>query len=165
MFQSQLSLAVVIGAGATLTLDLWNLALSKGLGVRSLDFCLLGRWVAHLPRGVVRHTDIAAAEPRPGECVVGWVTHYAIGAGLAMLFAVGRGVSWLRPPTLLAAVLFGIATVVFPFFVLQPALGLGIASSATRRPAQARLKSLMTHAVYGVGLYAWARVAAWWLAR
>ena len=48
---------------------------------------------------------------------------------------------------------FGVATVVFPLFVLQPALGLGIASSKTSKPAQARLKSLATHVVFGVGLY------------
>jgi hypothetical protein len=29
----------------------------------------------------------------------------------------------------------------------------GVASSRTPRPAQARLKSLMTHSVFGVGLY------------
>jgi Protein of unknown function (DUF2938) len=48
---------------------------------------------------------------------------------------------------------FGIGTVVFPFFVLQPSLGLGIASSRTPNPTQARLKSLATHAVFGFGLY------------
>jgi hypothetical protein len=54
---------------------------------------------------------------------------------------------------LLLALLYGIGTVVFPFFILQPSLGLGIASSRTPKPMQARLKSLMTHTVFGVGLY------------
>jgi hypothetical protein len=52
------------------------------------------------------------------------------------------------------ALLYGIGTVVFPFFVLQPSLGLGIASARSPRPARARLKSLATHAVFGAGLYA-----------
>jgi len=43
--------------------------------------------------------------------------------------------------------------VVFPFFIMQPSLGLGIAASKTPHPARARLKSLVTHAVFGVGLY------------
>jgi len=43
--------------------------------------------------------------------------------------------------------------VVFPFFIMQPLLGLGIAASRTPKPTQARLKSLGTHAVFGVGLY------------
>jgi hypothetical protein len=60
---------------------------------------------------------------------------------------------WLARPTLLPAFLFGVVTVVFPLFVMQPSLGLGMASSRAHRPAQARLKSLGTHIVFGLGLY------------
>jgi hypothetical protein len=60
---------------------------------------------------------------------------------------------WLARPTVLPALLYGIATVVFPFFIMQPSLGLGIAASRTPNPPQARLKSLVTHIVFGVGLY------------
>ncbi len=56
-------------------------------------------------------------------------------------------------PTLWPALLYGIATVVFPFFVMQPALGLGVAGSRTPNPLQARAKSLATHTVFGGGLY------------
>ncbi|WP_264346966.1 DUF2938 domain-containing protein [Rheinheimera sp. MM224] len=36
---------------------------------------------------------------------------------------------------------------------MQPALGSGIAASKTPSPAKARLKSLLTHSVFGLGLY------------
>jgi len=39
---------------------------------------------------------------------------------------------------------------------LQPSFGLGVAASKTPHPNQARLKSLMTHTVFGLGLYLWA---------
>lgn len=157
--------ALAIGAGATLCIDAWNLFLARAFGIRSLDYCLLGRWVAHLRRGVVRHSSIAAADSQKGECALGWAAHYGIGVMLSVAFIVGVAPAWLSRPTLPTAVLYGVATVVFPFFILQPALGLGVASSATRNPAQARLKSLATHTVYGVGLYAWAHVAGGLLAR
>jgi hypothetical protein len=44
-------------------------------------------------------------------------------------------------------------TTLVPFLVLQPSFGLGIAASRTPKPNQARLKSLMTHTVFGLGLY------------
>jgi len=43
--------------------------------------------------------------------------------------------------------------VVFPFLVMQPSLGLGIASSKAANPMQARAKSLASHTTFGVGLY------------
>jgi len=50
-------------------------------------------------------------------------------------------------------VIYGIGTVVFPFFVLQPSLGFGVASSRAPKPIQARLKSLASHTAFGIGLY------------
>ena len=51
------------------------------------------------------------------------------------------------------SMLYGICTVVFPLFIMQPSFGLGIAASRTPNPTQVRLKSLVTHTVFGVGLY------------
>jgi len=150
---SQILGAVTIGIGATLVMDLWNLLLRRGFGIPSLNYCLLGRWVLHLPGGTLRHASIVAAAQKPHECTVGWVAHYTIGVVLGLTFVVLTSGEWLAQPTVLPALLYGVATVVFPFFILQPSLGLGIASSRTANPTQARLKSLVTHSVFGVGLY------------
>jgi hypothetical protein len=62
---------------------------------------------------------------------------------------------------LLLPLLYGIVTVVFPFFILQPSFGLGVAASKTPKPAQARLKSLATHSVFGIGLYLCALIVSY----
>ena len=144
---------IAIGMGATLVMDLWNLFLKRAFGVPSLNYCLLGRWIRHLPGGTLRHASITAAAPKPHERTVGWIAHYTIGVGLALGLVGVTSRDWLVRPTLLPALLYGIGTVVFPFFILQPSLGLGVAASRTPRPTQARLKSLATHVVFGVGLY------------
>jgi hypothetical protein len=145
--------ALLVGLGATLVMDLWNLFLKRTFGIPSLDYCLLGRWLCHMPSGTLRHAQITAAPQKPLECAVGWIAHYTIGATFALVFVVLASGEWLARPTLLPALLYGIGTVVLPFFILQPSLGFGIAASRTPRPAQARLKSLATHTVFGVGLY------------
>jgi hypothetical protein len=145
--------AVAIGIGATLIMDLWNLFLKRAFGIPSLNYCLLGRWLRHMPSGTFRHASIAAASPRSFECPAGWMAHYAIGVVFGLVFAVLTSGASIARPALLPALFFGIATVVFPFFILQPSIGLGIAASRTPAPARARLKSLVTHSVFGVGLY------------
>jgi hypothetical protein len=97
---------VAIGAGATVLMDAWNLFLKRAFSIPSLNYCVLGRWVRHMPR-TFRHASIGAAAPKPGECVVG---------------------GWRITDR-------------------------GMASSKAARPAQARLKSLGTHTIYGIGLY------------
>ncbi len=145
--------AVAIGVGASLLMDAWNLFLKRAFGVPSLNYCLLGRWFLHMPEGTFFHSSIAAAPPRRLECAAGWVAHYTIGVVLALVFLALAPGDWLARPTVLPALLYGIGTMVFPLFVLQPCLGLGIASSKMPKPAQTRLKSLATHVVFGVGLY------------
>jgi hypothetical protein len=145
--------AIAIGICATLLMDLWNLFLKRAFGIPSLNYCLLGRWLRHMPSGTLRHASIAAAQQKTFECPVGWIAHYTIGVAFALVFVGLTSGDWLARPTFLRAVLYGIATVVFPFFIMQPSLGLGVASSRAANPTQARLKSLLTHTVFGVGLY------------
>ena len=145
--------AIAVGAGATAVMDLWNLCVKLVLGIPSLDYCLLGRWICHMRHGTVRHVSIAAAAPQPLECILGRTAHYTIGVVLGVAFVSLAPSDWLTRPTVLPSLIFGIITVAFPFFIMQPSLGLGVASSKTRNPFQARLKSLMSHTAFGVGLY------------
>jgi Protein of unknown function (DUF2938) len=145
--------AVTIGIGASLLMDVWNLFLKRAFTIPSLSYCLLGRWLLHIPEGTFLHASIAAAPQKRLECAVGWVAHYTIGVVFALVFVALVPGDWLARPTFFPALIYGIVTVVFPLFLLQPSLGLGIAASRTPKPAQARLKSLVTHIVFGVGLY------------
>jgi hypothetical protein len=144
--------AVSIGVGATIVIDVWALLLRK-LGVPSLNLAFLGRWVGHLPEGKWAHESIAKAAPVRGELALGWVLHYAIGVTFAATLLAARGIGWGRAPSLLPALVFGVVTVLAPLLVLQPALGAGVASSKTPRPVFNSVKSLVTHTVFGLGLY------------
>jgi len=146
------SRTILIGAGATMAMDLWALLLRQ-FGIPSLNFAFLGRWIGHLPQRQWMHKSIAKAAPVKGELFMGWFAHYAIGVTFAALLLATFGLRWARSPSLLPALLIGIVTVVSPLFILQPALGAGIASSKTPAPLLNSLKSLATHTVFGFGLY------------
>jgi hypothetical protein len=143
---------VLIGAGATAAMDLWALLL-KQFGIPSLNFAFLGRWIGHLPERQWMHKSIARATPVKGELVMGWLAHYSIGVAFAALLLSTFGLRWAQSPSLFPALLIGIVTVVSPLFILQPALGAGIASSKTATPVLNSIKSIVTHTVYGFGLY------------
>jgi DUF2938 family protein len=145
--------AILVGIGSIMIMDIWNLFLQRVLNVSSLNFCLVGRWLSHMPLGTFAHANIAAASKRPAECAIGWTAHYLIGIFFSMLLVLLTSGRWLEHPSFLPALLMGIGTVPIPYFIMQPALGLGIAAAKTSNPTQARLKSLMTHTVFGVGLY------------
>lgn len=149
--------ALLIGVGATAVMDLWAVFLKRCLRLPSLDFAMVGRWVGHLARGQFTHEAIGRAAPVPGERALGWAAHYAIGVLFAAILLAVTGLEWAQRPSLLPALLFGLASLAAPFFILQPGMGAGIAASRTPKPNTARLRSLMAHTVFGIGLY----LAAW----
>lgn len=147
-----LTTILLVGIGATAVMDL-ALALQKRLGLRTLDFALVGRWVGHLLHGRIAHAAIARSAPVAGERAWGWLTHYALGVAFAALLVGLEGTRWLHHPSLLPAVALGIGTVALPLFVMQPAMGAGFASSKTPTPLKNCIRSLVNHTVFGVGLY------------
>jgi len=143
---------VLVGAGATAVLDAW-LMLLKQMGVQTLNFAMIGRWAGHLVRGRFAHRAIAKAPAIPGELVLGWCVHYAVGVAFAGLLASLRGTAWLQAPSLPPALAMGLCTLAFPLFVMQPAMGLGFAASRTPAPLKNCMRSLGNHTVFGLGLY------------
>jgi len=152
-----LTSTIAIGTAATAATDIWSVLRSRWFGIAAPNWGLVGRWIAHMPRGRFRHESIARAAGVRGERVIGWLAHYAIGLAFATLLLAICGREWLQDPELAPALLLGIGTVLAPFFIMQPGMGAGFAASRTPRPAAARVQSLITHTVFGLGLYG----AAW----
>ncbi|WP_207481777.1 DUF2938 domain-containing protein [Arenibaculum pallidiluteum] len=152
--------ALLIGGGATAFMDLWAALQRRLLGVPSLNYALVGRWIGHLLRGRFTHRSIADAPPVRGEAVLGWIAHYATGIVFAAVLLTVWGVQWAHNPTPGPALLVGVATVVAPFLILQPGMGAGIAASKTPQPNRSRFRSLVAHVSFGIGLYGAAVLAA-----
>jgi len=145
--------AVGIGLGGTFCMDIWAVFGRRVLGITGLNWCLVGRWVRGFADGRFASDNIVAQPERAGECALGWLTHYLVGVGLGVAFILVVGGAWLTEPHLWPAVLFGWVSVLLPFLVLQPALGMGIAGARTPHPHRLRMRSLLTHTVYGLGLF------------
>jgi hypothetical protein len=160
-FMSYLVCSVLIGAGATAVMDIWAIARKRVLGIPSLDYRLVGRWLVHMTRGRFRHERIAASPAVPGERLIGWTAHYLIGIAFAAALLIISGIEWAWHPTIGPALVVGIGSVAAPFLIMQPGMGAGIAGSRTPRPSAARAQSLITHAIFGLGLYGAGWFTSW----
>ncbi|MBA3581358.1 MAG: DUF2938 domain-containing protein [Gammaproteobacteria bacterium] len=151
---NNLIFALIIGISATLIMDLWGVIRKFLFDITPPNYGLVGRWIAYMPRGRFRHESIAASSPVHGEYIVGWTAHYVIGIAFAALLISIWGGEWTQHPTIGPALAVGIGTVLAPFLIMQPSMGAGIAASRTPHPLSARVQSLITHTVFGFGLYA-----------
>ena len=151
---------LIVGVGATALMDIFAVFQKAVFSVTPPNWCSVGRWIGYLARGQFSHQSIAKTPSIKGECTIGWIAHYLIGTVFGVTLFLLMGAEWARQPTLFPALTFGLITVFLPFFIMQPSLGLGIAASKTPKPNQARLRSLLNHFVFGVGLYVFALILA-----
>ena len=147
-----LSKGWAVGMLATLIFDGW-LALQHAMGLRTLNFALLGRWIGHFRTGQFRHVQISQAQPVTQEWWLGILGHYGIGIFITELLIMTQGQPWLNAPTLPAAIGIGSLTVAFPWLIMQPGMGGGIAFSNTAQPLYNCMKSLFNHAMFGLCMY------------
>lgn len=150
---------LLTGIGATAVTDLWGVARGPLVGAPPPDYGLVGRWLVYMRHGRFRHDAIAKAAAARAERPLGWTAHYLTGIAFAAILVATQGTAWLDEPTLAPALAVGIVTALAPLLVMQPAMGAGFAASRTPRPWHSRLQTLLTHAIFGFGLYA----AAWGL--
>lgn len=144
---------LLFGIGATVVMDVWMLVRRSVFRLPLPDYGLVGRWLAHMHHGQFHHLSITASPAVRGESIVGWTAHYLTSIAYAILLTGIWGRDWIDNPTLLPALTIGLATLAAPFLLMQPGMGAGFAASRTPRPWFNRAQSVITHLVFGAGLY------------
>jgi hypothetical protein len=134
-------------------MDIWAEVLSRVPGQGRPNWANVGRWFAHLSRGKLFHDDINRAQAVRGELPLGWAVHYGVGIIYGVIFALIAGASWLAAPGFLPVWIFGIVTIAAGWFLLQPGMGLGWALSKTDAAWSGRVKGLIAHTVFALGMW------------
>ena len=120
-------------------------------GFPAVNWSVTGRWFLMVLQGQPYVPDIGAAPTLPNELIAGHAAYYTIsvifaGAYLLLLKAMKR------EPSLWSGLLFGWVTMVFPFLMQMPLMGMGVLASATATPWLIIGRTLVHHSSFGLGL-------------
>lgn len=144
---------LVMGITATVAIDLWATFANRVLGWPRTNWAMVGRWIGHMRDGHFTHASIGSSAPIVHESFLGWVFHYLVGCIYAALYLAYVNIAQMGRPTLVSAVLFGLVTILSPWLLMQPALGLGACASKAPRPNLVRVQNLIIHTIFGLALY------------
>ena len=144
--------AIVAGVLGTLAMDALNHLFARAGMLLEIDVAMIGRMVAGWARGRFRYRHPSEIEQVANEKMLGYLTHYGIGVGLALPYVIGWDllVGGLASPGW--AVVYGVATTVASWFFVFPSLGLGVLGRRSPDGIRATVSSLANHLFYGVGL-------------
>ena len=145
--------SIILGVLATVAIDIWATFANKMLKFPRTNWAMVGRWLGNIPQGKFKHNPISAAPQIRNEDLLGWVFHYLIGLTYAFFYVLFVYLVLDNVPTLLSAWLFGLFTILSPWLIMQPALGLGTCASKAAQPNLVRLQNIIIHSIFGVTLY------------
>ncbi|MBT0958936.1 DUF2938 family protein [Alphaproteobacteria bacterium KMM 3653] len=151
-FAELLFVGAATGLGATIVLDLFAV-LRQGWAPTHGFYCLVGRWVGLLPQNGLFHDDIRSSAPLTSEAMLGWGAHILLGVVYGVAFAIIFGMSAIVTPQLWQGLSFGLATVLVPWLIFQPLFGWGLGMSKAPDPWKMRMKGVINHTVFGLGIW------------
>jgi hypothetical protein len=150
---------LLLGVVATVVMDILGALAQKTHVVAPLPPTLIGRWTAAMARGHVRHASIEQAVPVDHELVIALLAHYAVGVVFASMYLFATSSLDMSPRSAGAAITFGLATCIFPWLLMFPAMGFGLFGVRGPPGTQLFLSSLVSHAAYAAGIWLGARVS------
>lgn len=144
---------LLLGVFATAIIDVWATFSNKILKFPRTNWSMVGRWLGHIPSGQLVHGSISLSPEIQNENIFGWAFHYFIGIVYAAFYIMLVMFALEGRPSLLSAWVFGLVTIVSPWFIMQPSLGMGFCASKAPNPNMVRLQNFAIHSIFGIALY------------
>ncbi len=121
-----LVIGVAAGISGTLVMDLLNNLFSRIGVISKIDMKMIGRMSAGWMHGRFLYNHPNEIRQVSNEKLYGYITHYAIGIAMALIFMIGWDIIVGGYPYPVWILLYGIATTVASVFFVYPCMGYGI---------------------------------------
>lgn len=145
-------LYLLIGIAATFLLDCLGLLLHYTIRIPKTEWRYIGRWFIKMQYLQFLHSPIGSSAPERYELFMGWFMHYLIGVIFSVFYFNFMAYVGIEP-SLNNATIFGALTLVFPYLIMQPALGYGFFARKHKRPILTPIMSILAHLTFGQFLY------------
>jgi hypothetical protein len=143
---------ILAGLLGTLLMDSLNHLFARYGIILKIDVRMIGRMFAGWADGRFRYRHPSEMQQVPNEKLYGYITHYAIGVGLAIPFVLGWAIFVGGPLSPVWALIYGVATTVASVFLVYPSMGLGLFGWRSPEGIRAPLSSLANHFFFGLGM-------------
>ncbi|MBT8382569.1 MAG: DUF2938 family protein [Ignavibacteria bacterium] len=143
---------VAAGVFGTLVMDSLNYLFARFGMLLEIDMRMLGRMSVGWAHGRFSYHNPSEMQQVANEKLYGYITHYAIGVGLAVPYVLGWDLLVGGPTSPECALAYGIATTVASLFLVFPSMGFGVFGKRSPEGLRAPLSSLVNHLFYGVGM-------------
>tara|TARA_B100001093_G_scaffold482363_1_gene513945 strand:+ start:1830 stop:2315 length:486 start_codon:yes stop_codon:yes gene_type:complete len=144
---------IIAGIVCCIAMDVWQRILFLTFNILPTNWSITGRWFMMLiSKKIIFNQNLDHENPVRYELQIGWAFHYwvAIIYGFAYYFLLA--VFDILDTSILSGLIFGLISVIVPWFFYLPVTGKGFMGNKTPNPTLTILLSTSSHVVVGVFL-------------
>ena len=143
---------VIIGIVSCVVMDLWQRLLKLLYSINPSDWSVVGRWfVLVVSDRQIYNPTIDQVEPIKNELIIGWIVHYSV-AILYSIFFYNLLEYGICTASLINGIIFGLISVVVPWFFFMPVLGKGFLGMKTPSALMACSLAVGSHIAIGASI-------------
>ena len=140
---------VIIGIVSCLAMDMWQRLLKLLYDINPSDWGVVGRWfVLVVSRGKIYNPTIDEEVPIKNELMIGWIVHYSVAILYSVFFFILLKYE-ICGASLMNGIVFGLISVIIPWFFFMPVLGKGFLGIKTPSPFMACSLAVGSHIAIG----------------
>tara|TARA_X000001036_G_scaffold438406_2_gene486136 strand:- start:1296 stop:1772 length:477 start_codon:yes stop_codon:yes gene_type:complete len=142
--------SIFVGIFSCIAMDIWQRFLFLTLSIHPSNWSSAGRWLIMLiDKKIFVNQNLDNEDPIKYELQIGWLFHYCVGIcyGFAYYFFL-----IIFDNSIFFGFIFGLISVVIPWFFFLPVTGKGFMGNKTPNPNLTKLLSTCSHVVLGIFL-------------
>ena len=144
---------LIAGIIATVSFDIYQIALNYAYGINKTRWDLVGRYFIGLKNNKYFRNDLINDPLEKHELIYGYLIHYIIGI-IYGLFYILINLIFYDEPSILIALIYGFITILGGWCIMMPfAYNLGFFASKSDEKNQLIVQGLLAHFVFGIGLF------------
>ena len=143
---------VIIGIVSCLAMDMWQRLLKLLYDINPSDWGVVGRWfVLVVFRRKIYNPTIDEEVPIKNELMIGWIVHYSVAILYSVFFFILLKYE-ICGASLMNGIIFGLISVIIPWFFFMPVLGKGFLGIKTPSPFLACSLAVGSHIAIGASI-------------
>ena len=143
---------VIIGIVSCVVMDLWQRLLKLLYSINPSDWSVVGRWfVLVVSERQIYNPTIDQVAPIKNELIIGWTVHYSVAILYSIFFYILLEYG-ICTASLINGIIFGLISVVVPWFFFMPVLGKGFLGMKTPSPLMACSLAVGSHIAIGASI-------------
>ena len=142
----------IIGIVSCVVMDLWQRLLKLLYSINPSDWSVVGRWfVLVVSDRQIYNPTIDQVAPIKNELIIGWIVHYSVAILYSIFFYILLEYG-ICTASLINGIIFGLISVVVPWFFFMPVLGKGFLGMKTPSPLMACSLAVGSHIAIGASI-------------